>query len=275
MLRFTAAGVVAAPRAVQLRVTGDLRGGVLIGVEPCAKPMTDDEITANVRYFTLGQRGPRGAVCEALILSAVPPERLQAIGACVREARAWGIRRVVLHAAAADLGRVDEAVDEVVVVARGEAIGPCARPVTLVVTLEEGGEALALRSVEAISGVARVVFSWPFPPAGRPMDVREVKRLLDGAGERLEGTGVPWTVKGIPGCLLGSHQGRHARTQNRWYVDAEHQTAHARLFFPDLLRFSKLDVCRFCRLDERCDGVAAKWLDHAPLTPLRPVVDTR
>lgn len=270
MLRFTAAGVVAAPRTLQLRVGGELRGSVPAGVVPCDRELTDQEITDNLRYFTLGQRGPRGTPCEALVLSGVPPQRLAAVVGRAQEARDWGIRRVVLHAAADDLAWVDEGIDEVVVPAG--PIGPCVRPIAALVVLEEGADVLA--QVQGLGRVHRLILTWPFPPAGRPMAVGEVARVLADIERLMKNVETPWIVKGIPACLLGAWRGRHVRTQNRWYADVLHQREKARLLLPDILRFTKLDSCRFCCLDPGCDGVPRTWLERFPSLPLRPVVDS-
>ncbi|HMV66005.1 MAG TPA: hypothetical protein PKA64_04065, partial [Myxococcota bacterium] len=181
------------------------------------------------------------------------------------------ITRAVLHAPREALGEVDDAFDEVVVVSDGRPLEPCARPVTLVVPLVLGIDPADVG--RAAAGATRVVLTWPFlaerrhPASGLPHLLSEIRPFLDDLG-------ISWSVKGVPGCVLGPHQGRHARTRNRWYVDSAHQMGLARLFFPDVLQFSKYDVCRFCLLDERCDGVTAKPGDPRPDVSVSPVVDS-
>jgi len=106
-------------------------------------------------------------------------------------------------------------------------------------------------------GVDRLVLSWPFPPAPEPEDPAVVRAAL-GEVESLA-AGVPWSVKGIPGCLVGRFASRCHRTANRWYVDADHRGAQALLFTPDLLRTTRLDACRWCALDQACDGLPTGW----------------
>ena len=88
-----------------------------------------------------------------------------------------------------------------------------------------------------------------------------------------------WGIKGLPLCTLvdlpvADLADRVWRTGNRLYVDADHQRSEALLFQPDLVRFVKVDACRFCAVQARCDGVASSWLERGlvgPLTPVDPV----
>jgi hypothetical protein len=43
-------------------------------------------------------------------------------------------------------------------------------------------------------------------------------------------------------------------------VDADHQLDEALLFYPDVVAFTKTDVCRFCSADSTCDGFFATYL---------------
>jgi hypothetical protein len=177
-----------------------------------------------------------------------------------------GIVRVVAHSAPGD--DPIPGVDERVVRFSGEApavLGPW----TAVVVLEPGAE----RAVAALpqAGPSRVVFSWPFPADAELLPPPRVVALLDAFAASSWGASVPWTIKGLPACLLGPHAGRQARTANRWYVDADHRGAAALLFSPDVLRFSKADSCRFCTFDELCDGVATGWFDRGVSALLRPM----
>lgn len=266
MLRFTSAGVVAAPKTLQIRVGASLRQGVAAGAPAPSADLSPDEVLEQVSWFTRGQRGPRGTPCDALVLSSVPPARTAALGPVVSAARGLGMVRVVAHSAAGDAPI--PGVDERVVRFGGDGV-PAPGPWTAVVVLEPGAE----RAVAALAEArpSRVVFSWPFPTDAEPLPAASVVALLDAFAASSFGAAVPWTIKGLPACLLGPHAGRQTRTRNRWYVDADHRGSAALLFSPDVLRFSKADSCRFCAFDEVCDGVASGWFDRGVSALLRPV----
>lgn len=267
MLRFTSAGVVAAPKTVQIRVGASLRQGVAAGAPAPSADLSPDEVLEQVSWFTRGQRGPRGTPCDALVLSSVPPALTVALGPVVAAARDLGIVRVVAHSAAGDAPI--PGVDERVVRFAGDGVAPVGGPWTAVVVLEPGAE----RAVAALPQArpSRVVFSWPFPADAEPLPAASVVTLLDAFAGSSLGAAVPWTIKGLPACLLGPHAGRQARTRNRWYVDADHRGPAALLFSPDVLRFSKADSCRFCTFDGICDGVASGWFDRGVSALLRPM----
>jgi hypothetical protein len=54
-------------------------------------------------------------------------------------------------------------------------------------------------------------------------------------------------------------------------VDADHQAESALLFFPDVVRFHKADVCRFCSANGNCDGFFATYLRRAGFPALQPI----
>ncbi|MEM6928766.1 MAG: hypothetical protein AAF602_17645, partial [Myxococcota bacterium] len=87
----------------------------------------------------------------------------------------------------------------------------------------------------------------------------------------------PWGIKGLPRCTLRqldeevSLAGRIWRTRNRYYVDADHQRSRALMFEPDLVQLVKSDRCRFCAVDDRCDGVAERWLAEGLVPELLPL----
>ena len=122
----------------------------------------------------------------------------------------------------------------------------------------------------AAAGPGRVVLTWPFPPAEDVPAASEAAAVLPEMLEYLDRARVIAGIKGLPACVVGSEQ-RLWRSQNRWYVDAEHQRAQALKFFPDVVRFEKADVCRFCRVGGRCDGAPGAWMDAGLVGPLRPI----
>jgi hypothetical protein len=276
MLRFTAAGVVAAPRAVQLRVGGDLGHGLGAGAPTPSRGLTVEEVGRALTHFTLGQRGPRGTPCETAVLSGVPAGGLSGLEEAVRGARAQGLRHVVAHATVDRAGPRPPWVDEVVRFVRSP--GDVGAAETVVVPLDDGALAERAEAVRAALAVAprRLVLTWPFPSAdARGAAAGDVVAMLDGGlGAALEASGVRWELKGLPACLAGRWRARRARTRNRWYVDADHGPHAARpalLFFPDVARYAKVDACRFCALDGVCDGAPSAWLadlDRPALAPL-------
>lgn len=276
MLRFTVAGVVGLPDTVQVRVQQAFPGRVQAGAPQPSRSLTDAEVLESLRFFTEGQRGPRARPCVAVVLSGLDGERATSLGPAIAAARAWGVRRIVLHVDGEGVAPI--AVDVVTRVVRtasdvarlGAWQGVERQAVLL---LEVGGlEGLEARVRELISaGVGRVALSWPFPPAAVPAPVGEVQALLDVIGPLLDAGGVPWTIKGLPACLAGAHAARTTRTANRWYVDADHQGERALLFRPDILRLHKPELCRFCDLDGSCDGVAEAWVRQGHVRALLPI----
>lgn len=112
------------------------------------------------------------------------------------------------------------------------------------------------------AGPGRVVLSWPLGGDELPPLAADVAVALAGPLELLRSANMMHGVKGLAACTLGGLMVRSWRSQNRWYVDAEHQSENALLFFPDVVRFVKTDECRFCARDPLCDGVPAQWLDQ-------------
>jgi hypothetical protein len=279
MLRFTEAGVVGLPDAVQIRVDPSFSARVRAGAPVPSRALSDEEVLHNVQHFTEGQRGPRSRRCVTLVLSGVDGQRAALLVPVMTRARAWGVRRVVVHAEGEGLGELP--VDVVAGVVRApedvQRLQSWAAPEhNAVLSLEAGTLGAVARSVEAIlrSEIRTVTLSWPYPAGGTPAPEREVGELLAEVGPALDAAGVRWTLKGLPACLAGPFGGRATRTHNRWYVDAEHQAGAALLFRPDLLRLMKPEVCRFCALDAGCDGVAEGWLASRTLTVLRPILGT-
>ena len=97
VLRFTGAGVVSTPTAVQIRVTRTLPGRLAAGAPIPDRTLSDEEVEANLRHFVVGLRGPRSRACDALVLSGVRLGERHGLAEVVRAARGWGLRRVSLH----------------------------------------------------------------------------------------------------------------------------------------------------------------------------------
>lgn len=290
MLRWTQAGAVPAPRTVQIRVQQAIVGRIAAGAPVPPRGLDPRELIENIRYFTHGLRGPRSRPCETLVLTGAGLSTRPDLGAAVVIARAEGVERVVMH--------VD--LDDLEAVAGGEHGGLAD---ALVVRIEPGdGLRRALAAVEAAvrrgqevraalvlgggpaapwveaarsvveAGARAVQLSYPFPGAelARP-PVPEAAALADAVAAAVPAS-VGFSVKGLPACVLMESTAERGswRTPNRWYVDARHQKQAAVLFLPDVVRFAKADLCRFCALDGRCDGFFAGEGLSPGLPPLSP-----
>lgn len=278
-LRWTTRGAVSLPETLQIRAAPS--PGVLAAGAPVpSRAMSEEELSANIRWFS--RPGPRGRPVSGLVLSGLPSDPT-ALVRPVEEGRSGSIRRVILHADGRALGEILSSVlarlvDQLTVAVRDPRDLPDCEtiplPVDALVPLEE---AVLPRLPEIAAALVRsrprrVVFTWPFPGSGAPpRPVSEVVAALGPALSLL--SGMPFSIKGIPGCallgILGERVREHiARSGNRWYVDSSHQLDGALLFLPDVLTFGKREICRFCVLDERCDGAAEPWLQAGLVPPL-------
>ncbi|MBW1879148.1 MAG: hypothetical protein JRJ84_12365 [Deltaproteobacteria bacterium] len=287
MLHWTHAGAVASPTTLQIRVTRRFPGRVQAGAPEPQRSLTDAEVLSNIEHFTVHRRGPRAIPCQAMVLSGVDLDARPALADIVDQARHWGVAHTTLHLGHGDrdrlarspLGpRVDAValtVADVADIADIAALRARDQPhVTAVVVLDERSlprlEMLA-RGLARV-GPHRVVFTWPFPPSAPPPRARQAAAALASALPLLDARGVASGVKGLPACALGSIPvDRLWRSQNRWYVDAGHQLDEALLFFPDVVRFAKTDVCRFCEATDRCDGPPEQWLAEGLAGVLTPM----
>lgn len=281
MLRWTAAGAVAEPAAVQVRVASRFPGRIAAGAPSATRDLTPDEVLANLKWFAVDRVGPRAAACTAAVLSGVTDPA--ALVPVLAAARSFGVQRVTWHLGEeAPHPELAAAVDVVVAVMRSArpAAVPGARELHVVIPLEHD----VLARLDAITAELaarppdRVVFQWPLPGATAPpppahLAAATVRPHL----ARLSASSVPVGVKGLPPCVLApgpvlGSWGDHAwRTGNRWYVDADHQKDAALMFFPDLVRQVKVESCRFCDASPACDGVAEDWLRQGLVGPLTPI----
>lgn len=293
MLHWTAAGAVASPLVVQIRVTRAFPGRVVAGAPQPTRSLTDDEIASNLRHFTVDRRGPRARACTGVVVSGVDAALRPEIGAVLGDARAWGVTRITLHVGNGDrealvgsaVGRSldavavtvteDRDVADVAALARVGGFRGAPLAVTAVVPLDDA----TLPRLDHVAaglaaiGAARVVLTWPLPDgsAPPPPHADRVLAALIGPVAVLESAGAAVIVKGIPACRLGELASRASRTGNRWYVDADHQGDRALLFFPDVVRFARVDECRFCAAADHCDGVPEAWARARIVGPLRAI----
>jgi len=294
MLRWTAAGAVPNPTTVQIRVQRSYPGRIRAGAPVPTRSMSSDEVAGNIRYFTEGLRTPRTQPCTALVMSGVGVASRPDTPETIALARTLGIERVVLHVGVEDLDSLDverfaDLVDTLVVPVQpdGGTLTSAARTIT---AAQEAGlqvaanTSLTANALDALPTLARVLasakpstmtFTYPFPINGsEATDAPPPSRTLAalrGALDTLDSAGVKTFIKGLPACHLGRDAHRLGRTANRYYVDADHQQDEALLFFPGVVSFYKDEACRFCSLDDACDGFFATYLRRPGFPPLRPV----
>lgn len=290
MIRWTRAGAVSEPETLQVRVGSEPPGRVDAGAPTPSRDLRSDEILENVRHFTGGRRGPRTRPCGTLVLTALPvndPDRMAAIADVAGQARSMGMERLVLHAGASGVDAARIAVGalgaraDVVVMRVGTpeeaSFVPAGAHAVVVLDRSTSGRLAAIGEALARARPGRVVLTWPLagvdvPPATEAAAV--ARPVLD----RLTAAGISAGVKGIPLCTLApgpapleAWEARVWRSTNRFYVDADHQLDDALVFFPDVVRFSKTDSCRFCAAVHRCDGVVETWLRQGLAGPLVPL----
>ncbi|MCO4743226.1 MAG: hypothetical protein KC912_00465 [Proteobacteria bacterium] len=283
MLSFTAAGAVATPTVVQVRVTRSFPDRVSAGAPIPTRSLSVEELRANLRHFVVDMAGPRSRACDALVLSGLALERLDGLVELLAEARTWGLQRITVHAGADDAPSLASGLgaqinDAAVTVRSREqaeqlaAWQPANLRVTAVVPLVD--EVIERTSAVAAALIRarpeRVVLTWPFPPADAPPPAHRAAEAVPKILAQLDEHGIAAGVKGLPACRLGGAS-RIWRSQNRWYVDAEHQCGDALLFFPRVVRFAKEDACRYCSVEARCDGAPEAWLRAGLVGQLSPL----
>ncbi|MBT3220217.1 MAG: hypothetical protein HN348_14100 [Proteobacteria bacterium] len=284
LLRWTPAGAVPSPTALQIRVTRVFPGRVQAGAPFPSADLGAPEVLNNIEHFTQGMRGPRTQPCSALVLSGTLDESLASV---LEQGRAWGINRITAHLALVDAidwqkSKLAPLVDHIVVnlsspsdAARLQGLNIAFSAAVLLdeITLPQLPQ-LARGLVAARP--ERIVFTWPFPPISPPPPTSAVAGPLGEALSLLDNK-VDCGIKGLPACQLPDGPLRRGdrlwRSGNRWYVDADHQFSQAMLFFPHIVRFAKSDVCRFCSRDTTCDGVVEQWRDARLTSSLVPVED--
>ncbi|MEQ1501454.1 MAG: hypothetical protein ABMB14_04445 [Myxococcota bacterium] len=287
-VRWTRWGAVAVPEVLQVRLEPVFAGRVAAGAPKPPRALRADELSANVRWFA--EPGPRGRPIAGLVLSGMPAgiagelrdaldPTLDPIGAVLEQARAASVRRVTVHVdaagAAAAANHLGALVDGWVIAVRSPdeaAVIPVGAQVIVPLDADRIDRLAEAAAAVARTSPSRITFTWPFPGGGTPAPLPAVRPALAAAIAAVGG--IPWGLKGLPACVVAGIPGvadRVARSGNRWYVDADHQLDRALLFFPEVARFAKREGCRFCALDDRCDGVAEEWLRQGLVPALIPV----
>ena len=286
-LRFTPLGAVSAPETVQLRIAPAFAGRVPLGAPVASRALTPAEVDANVDHFR--DPGPRHRAVRRVVLSGLPEAWLAAeVAARVAHMAEQGVERAVLHLHPAHAGRVRPGglvlPTDVAVAVR--SVGDVARlppglRVTVPLTASVVGDLAAI--VEALPRIepAGVTLLWPYPSGAvePPPGVASIVGALTALGSALRE--LPWGIKGLPLCTLlplSARLGLRERvwqSANRFYVDADHQQGEALLLRPDLVRLTKVDSCRFCKVERQCEGVAAEWLEAGLTGGLHPIEDEK
>jgi len=290
MLRWTPSGAVSTPATVQIRVEDQYPDRLSAGAPQPTRSLHPDELRQNILYFTQKLNTPRTRPCTSLVLSGHGVATRPDVPAAIALGREHGLQWVVLHAGTDELARVSVPwmqglVDQLVLPVRGDAplgrllslVEACrAHRVGVVFAVELNRDTVPtlpeMATRLAAATPASVAFTWPFPRAGGPAERAPTPGSwevpLSSAIEALRGTRL--VIRGLPTCHVSGHADRFRRTSNRWYVDASHQQQEAMLFLPDVVQFTKSDACRFCSMDDRCDGFFQAYIDHGhpALAPL-------
>ncbi|MSQ03276.1 MAG: hypothetical protein EXR71_15520 [Myxococcales bacterium] len=292
MLTWTPAGAVQHPQALQIRLQRSYPGRVRAGAPVPTRSMPTAEVLANLEWFTAAST--RGRPVDSVVLSGVGAASRPDLPELAAYARARGIRRITLHAGVEDLDGLTAAripVDTLVLplqvgesganlAAAARVLGAArAAGLTTVASTQLVSSALpslgGAVQVALATGVGSMTLSYPFPIDGAasgdaPPPARVLAVLRD-LVPRLQRGGVRVAIRGLPACLLGEFASLGGKTGNRWYVDADHQLGKALRFFPDVVAFHKGEECRFCSLNEHCDGWFATYLRRPAFGRLRAV----
>lgn len=294
MLRWTPAGAVSTPSWVQIRIQRSYPGRIRAGAPTPTRSMSTGEIERNLRYFTEDMRGTRSTPCIGLVLSGVGVTTRDDVPNAIDLGRSLGIDTVVLHAGGEDVFTMDPKrftgrVDRMVLPVQPESgqltsIARTMRDVKAAGIKLSANTVLTSNALPLLQPMARslakagpdsLTFTYPFPITGNestsaPSPLRVVTALRSVLAE-LDRAGIRVQIKGLPACHLGSEGHRLAKTQNRYYVDADHQEGDALMFFPDVVRFHKSEGCRHCEVDKDCDGFFATYLRRPGFPRLKPI----
>ena len=96
MITWTPEGAVERPVMVQIRVQRAYPGRIRAGAPVPTRSMTQRELLANLRYFSVDMAGPRSRPCTKLVLSGVGVANRPQSPELLTQARAWGVQSLSL-----------------------------------------------------------------------------------------------------------------------------------------------------------------------------------
>ena len=286
MIRWTPQGVVAYPRAVQIRLNLNHPQRIPGKAPTPTRTLTPTELEDNLRYFTSGLDGPRSRPCTSLILSGMTESFVQYVLDRIEHLKGLGLSKLILHLdqhfieATQQIGQT-----QALEVRRICSIKSISALQYLITEPHLDLELSIILNHEIIESWADVMlllhkwrgplinFHYPYPSREGPpsLSLERIKSCLQECQRHC--THFRIHVKGLPICYLHPLQFSYRQTGNRWYVDSDHQRENALLFLPNVLQFHKTDACRFCHVDAQCDGFFLQYLQQGQYPPLKPPSD--
>jgi hypothetical protein len=279
MLSWTSKGAVSSPAVLQIRMNSAIGGLVAAGAPSPSRAVTLDEFYENLAYFSL-RRGSRAVPIERLVLSGIAEDT--PVGSLIEAAQKVGVTHTTLHLSApvaSQLGNEIGHANAVVIpifnasdVATLWAVpSDIFRIAVLQVTQRTAWEKHNLLACLERTPPDLIVITWPY--VGEGLESLSTDQVVDvrKAYERLAQTAARVVIKGMPACIVDFCDEVGTKSSNRWYVDSDHQQEEAILFFPNVVRFSKAEACRFCAITSLCDGVPTRWASPSTMRACTPI----
>ena len=283
MIRWTPQGVVAYPRAVQIRLNLNHPQRIPGKAPTPTRTMTVDEFDDNLHYFTNGLDGPRSRPCTSLILSGLTEDYVTLIVNRIEHFKSLGFTKLILHLDHQYVeptqnikSHADFQIKRVCSVKSIENLMALTKQTETDIDLSIMLNHNNLSHWEELIAQLRiwkgalVSFHYPYPSQTPPSNhtVEHIRASLKQCQKQCPHLRIH--VKGLPLCYLAPLKFPFRQTGNRWYVDSDHQKDNALLFLPNVLQFHKVDACRFCPLDGQCDGFFLEHLNRGHYPPLCP-----
>jgi hypothetical protein len=298
MLKWTSFGAVETPTLLQIRVQRSVVGRVRVGAPSPSRALSTEEILSNIRHFTEGMKGPRTHPVSRMVLSGAGVAKRGDLRDIVSHAHSFGCEETTLHIGVDEVEgftpvSCDSITTVVIPVLAGDSRGwpkQLEQAVSLTERSNHAGVKVAINCtlstlsmgamdmlVSAIkrSPPASISLTFPFPSnqmSALPSFEGALSSLQRVVPD-LEALGIRVGIKGLPPCFIGELSRCSWRSSNRWYVDSEHQLEDALLFFPDVVSFTKIENCRFCKFDSRCDGFFGAYISSGRFPRMEPPLD--
>lgn len=284
MIRWTSSGVVGYPKAVQIRLTKNYPSRIAGKAPQPSRELSPSELLNNIEYFTTGLKTPRTRPCNRLILSGIQEHQRSSIEQVIFSLVKYEMAQLVLHIPPNEL----KFFIEIENTTQSDLKYVCS-----IKTLNDLIKTAPLASTETtlsimlntevlsnwdtcieqlrMSSLDTVVFHYPYPGANEKpeYDLSLLISKLELVKKAFENSPLKIFCKGLPICYLHPLDFSYQQTQNRWYVDADHQKEEALLFLPDVIQYHKADSCRFCSFDSKCDGFFLSHLKTGQFPHLR------